>query len=329
MNSNKPLEHFVTLFDSNFLPQGLALHLSLNRCFKESYKLWILCLDDQVFDFLKIFNLNNVELLKLSELETPELLIAKSTRTLREYYWTLTPFTFSFVFQSDSDINRVTYLDADTWLLQEPTKIFTEFNRSKKSILITEHAYAIEHDQSQESGKYCVQFVTFTRGDGEKVRQWWQERCLEWCYARHEEGKFGDQKYLENFLELFPESVHVVEELSSFMAPWNATRFPHENAVLWHFHGLRIIKFFGSIRIYLGDYKLPENVIRDIYQIYIDDLMKALILMKQNSVTVPVQQKFNFKMSTKYLLSKFFNKENFFPYKNIINLKRNYTKDLY
>ncbi len=322
MNSNKPLEHFVTLFDSNFLPQGLALHLSLNRCFKESYKLWILCLDDQVFDFLKIFNLNNVELLKLSELETPELLIAKSTRTLREYYWTLTPFTFSFVFQSDSDINRVTYLDADTWLLQEPTKIFTEFNRSKKSILITEHAYAIEHDQSQESGKYCVQFVTFTRGDGEKVRQWWQERCLEWCYARHEEGKFGDQKYLENFLELFPEGVHVAEKLSSFMAPWNATRFPHDNAVLWHFHGLRIIKLFGIARVYFGDYYLPKEVIQKVYLRYLADLQVIFDLLKKHNIDVPIQAKFNTKEKIKYIFSKYFNIKNKFLLQNLVAINK-------
>ena len=45
------VEHFVTLFDQVFLPQGLALHMSMERHIK-NYKLWILCMEDQVFEIL-------------------------------------------------------------------------------------------------------------------------------------------------------------------------------------------------------------------------------------------------------------------------------------
>lgn len=318
MNLNKSFENFVTLFDSNFLPQGLALHSSLNRCLKQSYKLWILCLDDQVYDSLTFLGLNNVELLKLSELETPALLLAKSTRTAREYYWTLTPFTFSFVFNADINVNRVTYLDADTWLMQDPTKIFSEFNSSGKSVLITDHAYAVEHDQSQSSGKYCVQFVTFVRREGEMVRQWWEEKCLEWCYARHEDGKFGDQKYLEQFVDLFPGSVYIVGELSNFMAPWNATRFSPDDGVSWHFHGLRIIKLFGLIRVYFGDYYLPKQVIQKVYLRYLKDLQFSLDLMSKHDIQVPVQAKLGVCEMFKYLISKYLNIKSKFLLQNLV-----------
>ena len=57
-------EHFVTLFDHKFLPQGLALHSSLvEHC--EDFVLWILCLDSQVERKLKDFRLINVRLLSL------------------------------------------------------------------------------------------------------------------------------------------------------------------------------------------------------------------------------------------------------------------------
>lgn len=320
MNSNKSIEHFVTLFDSNFLPQGLALHASLERCLKGSYKLWILCLDDQVFDCLNLLGLNHVSLQKLSALETPELLLAKNNRSLREYCWTLTPFAPSFVFDSDKEVGRVTYLDADTWLLRDPSEIFSELEHSGKSVLITDHAYALEHDQSETSGKFCVQFVTFSRVDGEQVRSWWEKKCLEWCYARFEDGKFGDQKYLEKFPELFSDKVHVAQDLGSFMAPWNATRFSCKDVVLWHFHGLRIIKLFGTIRLYYGDYFLPAEVLQEIYLPYAKDIATAIEMIKACGIEVPTQASFDWKEKTKYILSKYFLQKNKFLLQNLLSL---------
>ena len=67
------MEHYVTLFDSLFLPQGLALHMSMERYIK-NYTLWVLCVDDQAHEVLTKLNLPNVRLLQLSKLETAELL---------------------------------------------------------------------------------------------------------------------------------------------------------------------------------------------------------------------------------------------------------------
>jgi hypothetical protein len=320
MNLHKSIEHFVTLFDSKFLPQGLALHMSLERHMRGRYKLWILCLDDEVFHHLQRFELRNVALLKLSQLETSELLEAKSTRDLREYCWTLTPFAPSFVFQSDDNVQRVTYLDADTWFLADPAHIFSELDASGKSVLITDHAYAPEHDQSQTSGKYCVQFMTFNRVEGEEVRAWWERSCLEWCYAKFEDGKFGDQKYLEKFPEFFSQKVHVAKQLAAFMAPWNATRFPLEGATLWHFHGLRIIKLFGFIRIYYGDYFLPETALRGVYRSYVQDFISALKRLQTNGIQIPIQSSFSWKEKIKYLLSKYFLQKDQFFINNLLSI---------
>lgn len=321
MNLNKSVEHFVTLFDSNFLPQGLALHASLERYLGGFYKLWILCLDDQVFDNLKRLELNNVVFLKLSELETPELLLAKTNRTLREYCWTLTPFAPSFVFDSDKDVQRVTYLDADTWFLKDPAKIFSELDLSGKSVLITDHAYAYEHDQSETSGKYCVQFMIFSRSGGEEVRAWWAGKCLEWCYSRHEDGKFGDQKYLEKFPELFPKKIHVARDLNSFMAPWNATRFSFADAALWHFHGLRIIKLFGAIKVYFGDYYLPAEVLQGVYESYVQDITLAIEKLRIYNIKIPIQTSLSWKEQAKYILSKYFFQKDQFFLKNLSSLQ--------
>jgi hypothetical protein len=283
------MEHYVTLFDSLFLPQGLALHMSMER-HVGAYTLWILCVDNEVEEALTKLELPNVRLLQLSKLETPELLEVKHTRSIGEYCWTLTPFSLRFVFEADSGVSRVTYLDADMWFRKNPVAIFSEFDTSRKNVLITDHAYSPEHDQSETSGQYCVQFMTFTRDEGEVVRKWWEDRCIEWCFSRCEDGKFGDQKYLDDWTTRFADSVHVLSNKELTLAPWNATRFPYGNAITWHFHSLRI--FFNSRKLPLiihGIYLLPKCTRKNVYQPYLVDLYAAIQQSKSIGVVLKSQ----------------------------------------
>ncbi len=122
-------ENYVTLFNSTFLPQGLALHSSMCKQIP-NFLLWILCVDDLVYDQLTIINLSNVKLLKLSELETSSLINVKPNRTIGEYCWTLTSFAPEFVFNANPLITRVTYLDCDVWFTSSPNPAFKEFMES-------------------------------------------------------------------------------------------------------------------------------------------------------------------------------------------------------
>jgi hypothetical protein len=266
------MEHFVTLYNSLFLPQGLALQLSMERHVGE-YVLWILCVDDEAHDVLSRLDLPNVRLLKLSEWETAELLSVKPNRTISEYCWTLTPFSLRFVFEADPSVQRVTYIDADLWFRKHPRPIFDELDASGKQVLITDHAYAPEYDQSSTSGQYCVQFITFTRDGGEPVRKEWEDLCIDWCFARFEDGKFGDQKYLDSWPARFGDAVHVLQDKERTLAPWNATRFPYGNAVFYHFHGLRLL---SDHKLEIGDYLLPKSLRKNVYEPYFKDLRRAV-----------------------------------------------------
>jgi hypothetical protein len=281
------VEHYVTLFDGFFLPQGLALHASMQR-HAGSYTLWILCVDEQAYSVLNGLRLPNVRLLRTSDVETAELLAVKPTRTRGEYCWTLTPFAPRFVFEADADVQRVTYLDADLWFRRTPAPIFREFEASGKEVLITDHAYAPEHDQTAKSGIYCVQFLTVTRDGGEIVRKWWEERCIEWCYARAEDGKYGDQKYLDDWPERFGEWVHVLADKELALAPWNATRFPYCNSVFYHFHGLRIISA-RHVALGLGRYVVPAPVMRNVYRPYLRELRTARRILADSGIPLQPQ----------------------------------------
>lgn len=272
------MEHYVTLFDSAFLPQGLALHESLQR-HAGRYTLWVLCIDESTYEVLQRLQLPNTRLLPLASVETPELLRVKTDRSRVEYCWTLTPFTPRFVFEQDPTAERVTYVDADLWFRANPEPLFREFESSGKEVLITDHSYAPEHDQSAKSGRYCVQFMTFTRRGGEVVRGWWEKRCLEWCFARQENGKFGDQKYLDDWPARFGEKVHVLQQTGLAGAPWNGIGFSYERTLFFHFHALRLL---SNDRVSFGGYPLSSTQIRTIYLPYLDALARAVEVLRRN-----------------------------------------------
>jgi hypothetical protein len=267
------LEHYVTLFDSAFLPQGLALHASMRR-HAGAFTLWVLCMDEEVKATLDAMAIPSLKTIRLGDVETQELLAIKGGRNRAEYCWTLTPFTPKIVFDRDPQAQRVTYVDADMYLLKSPAPIFDEFRASGKAVMITDHAYDAEYDASATSGQYCVQFMTFVRGSSEGVRQWWQDRCVEWCFDRIEDGKLGDQKYLDDWPSRFPESVHVLSQIDVLLAPWNARRFPYSRAIAWHFQGFRLL---GNNRALLHrGYSVPDIVDQMVYAPYMQELKNIL-----------------------------------------------------
>ena len=79
--------------------------------------------------------------------------------------------------------------------------------------------------------------------------RWWQERCIEWCYERNENGKYGDQGYLNEWPERF-QRVHVVQHKGANVAPWNVANFAvtcrdehlmvdEAPLLFFHFHGFK------------------------------------------------------------------------------------------
>src|SRR3546814_10277144 len=61
-------------------------------------------------------------------------------------------------------------------------------------------------------------------------------------------------------------------------APWNATRFPYSQSILFHFHVLRLgprgLLDFGSI------YTLPPIVVRQVYGPYVVDLKATIARLR-------------------------------------------------
>ena len=68
--SDAVTEHYVTLFDGSFLPQGIALHRSMLR-HAGDFRLWIIAMDDLARDTLLALDLAHVTVLDVSTVENP------------------------------------------------------------------------------------------------------------------------------------------------------------------------------------------------------------------------------------------------------------------
>ncbi len=288
MGSARKVEHFVTLFDSAYLPMGMALHDSL-LSHGQPFRLWIICMDETVQKRLGRLELPHVTLIPLRAVETAELLAVKPGRTLREYCWTLTPFSFQAVFERDPEVVRVTYLDADLFFFSSPQMLLRELDEVGKHVLITEHSYSPEHAKRglRRSGRFCVQFLTFRRTpESGNVMRWWQARCLEWCFDRCEKGKFGDQKYLDQWPYLFGDVIHIVRQTEKTLAPWNVKHYEMKlkgksEPVFFHFHRFRIL---SPQRGYLYiRYSIGKEGLR-LYDRYLLSISHALKKMSERKI---------------------------------------------
>lgn len=303
--------NFCTLFDKNYLYKGLALHESLvKNCPK--FTLWILCMDTVTFDLLRKLNLANVELIKLDELEDSELLKIKNSRTPVEYCWTLTPSLPLYILKHYKHLNHIAYLDADIFFYHDPEPLFNELG-GDDSVLIVKHNYAARYQEKEKtSGIFNVEFLIFKNNPHAlECLQWWRDRCLEWCFFRSEDGKLGDQMYLNDWPSRFS-GVHVLKYLGGGVAPWNIEnyKFTQKNnlvfinnlpVIFYHFHAFKIYSAnkFEPLTDY---YYYPVIVQKKIYQPYFTSIQKAIAKVK--NIDIKFQSGYTKIILAKYLWRK-------------------------
>lgn len=284
---------FCTLFDKGYLVRGLVMIESLQRVWKD-VKIYVLCMDDESLRVMANEALVGVELISMKEFEDEELLRVKPGRTRAEYCWTCTASLIRFVLE-DRGQENCTYLDADLYFYRSPEPLLQSL--IDDSVLLTDHNYSRSYDQTITSGRFCVQFV-FIRNDPEglKAVKWWRDRCIEWCFARHEDGKFGDQKYLDDWPTRF-QGVQVCQDPGYGVAPWNIQKFTESwlnaNMVFFHFHG---VSFINRQLIHLDSYLLGKKKRDRFFKGYVRTLVEKSDLLdnkygKQNWLLLRPEKK--------------------------------------
>lgn len=287
--------NFCTLYNSGYAAKGLAMYWSLRKVCPE-FRLYVFAFDDTLAEALKKMALPNMTVVTLKEFEDEELSRVKPTRTAGEYCWTCSSSTIYYCL-THFEIDHCTYIDSDLYFYSNPQVLIDEMGND--DVLITSHRYSPQYKAEEYAGKYCVQFMTFKNTpNGMHILKWWREACLDWCYNRYEDGKFGDQKYLDDWTERF-EGVHELEHIGGGVAPWNMQQYAfykkdgnvivHEKKtdneyplVFFHFHACKCYKK-GLLREFFYEWEgvLPKDLYDNVYKPYTKEQIRAFRTMRK------------------------------------------------
>lgn len=281
-------EIYTTLFDSHYLAKGVALCRSIEKVCTD-YIIYIFAFDTNSETILRALKMPNTTIISLQELENyfPLLRTVKPNRNAGEYCWTCKGPSIQYIFDV-YNADNCAYLDADLYFYQSPKCIL---NGCKDAdVVLTPHNFQEKYDLSDTNGYFCAQYLWFRNNkNGRMILNWWTDLCIDWCYGKHEPGKFGDQKYLERFSQEWSNVMSA--KINGCCAPWNIGKFDvcsiennnfsivnnttqnSEYIICYHFHFLSNTKFDLFNEFTFGPYVLDKRTINSIYIPYIRTLI--------------------------------------------------------
>lgn len=247
--------------------------------------LHVLCMDRVTEEVIGKLGLSQVTCIALVDFEDGPILQAKKNRNVAEYCWTLTPCLPWHILQREPAIQHITYLDADLFFYSPIEPLFAEIGDA--SIAIIEHRFTPRLQNLEVNGRFCVEWVSFRRDyEGMACLERWRAQCLEWCYARLENDRMGDQKYLDEWPQRY-RSVHILQHEGAGLAPWNFDKYRFEQTcdgdfsvngvplIFYHFHQFQILegeKFDRLSESYISERREPDAV----YLFYEAEMRKAV-----------------------------------------------------
>jgi hypothetical protein len=276
--------HFCTYFDVHYLPRALCLLESLEQ-HAGDFRLFMLCLDEESYSHISKLGSHRVIPVSIFELEQAdrELASVRPDRSRIEYYYTSGPSFIRYLMTTHPEADILTHIDADTFFFSDPAPLMDEM--AGASIGLMEHR-ALRHPPE---GRFNVGWLSFRRDrNGLESVNWWRERCIEWCYERFEDGKYADQKYLDDWPVRFA-GVKVIKNKGANLAPWNVrerkvgiedSRVAVDGTplIFFHFHGFKqITPWLFNTNLALT-FRFPSRIlIQNIYGPYIRCLKRNSI----------------------------------------------------
>ena len=156
------------------------------------------------------------------ERENPDVLAIKDTRSLRDYYFTLSGCLSAWMLRQAKRQEVLTYVDADLYFYASPAPLFAAMENA--SVGLVGHRHHWWTKRLEKFGRFNVGWVSF-RSDpiGWLAANWWRERCIDWCYGIADGDRFADQKYLDHMFAKFPKVIEIAHPGAN-IGPWNVSR---------------------------------------------------------------------------------------------------------
>ena len=221
-------------------------------------KIYVLCFDDQTSKLLNKFKRSDkVEIIKYNKIVSFDKTLKKiiKPRKLIDKIVTSRPVFLKFLYKKYF-IKNIFLLDSDIYFFSNPQILIKHVR--KFSVAYCKHNFSKNSlELSNKYGKYNGGFVyaKFNR-EGIIFLKKWSNLCKKWCEFDSSDGKFSDQKYLEQ-LKLETKNIKILNNPEINLAPWNLEGkkiqlknnqifVNNKKLIFFHFHGLRQInkKFF-------------------------------------------------------------------------------------
>lgn len=278
--------YFCTYFDRNYLTRGLALIESLSTNCRE-FIIYVVCMDEYTRLTLNILAIPQVKTIPFHEIEQrdPDLAACRANREEVEYIWTSTPAVIRYVLDGHPEIENLVYVDADLLFFSELDSLYAEMGN--KTVLIHEHRFSVRHSHLLLYGRFNVGLLIFKNApSAREVLSDWRLKCIDWCGAKADNGKFGDQKYLDDWPTRF-QCVHITMNIGVGVAPWNHEQYRFSvNAqgqpcvdgapiVFYHFHSFKVIHPEVYIPAPDSGWSMPNDCVKVCVKPYINALRRA------------------------------------------------------
>lgn len=239
------MDNYSSCMDRAFLPRGLALVRSLTR-HARPFRMWVLCFDDATYDILARLRCEEIVPVNENDIFDADLRHMKQHRSRREYYFGCKPWIALHILDADRSITRITHLDSDLYYFSDPRQLQPEIDLA--SIALTPHRSG--HAKYEERfGLFNAGWTSFARDEvGLSALRWWRERCIEGSPDYPTNGRFADQKYLEEMARR-NDGVIALSHKGANLAPWNVDRsslqmvgervtVDGDPLIFFHFHGV-------------------------------------------------------------------------------------------
>lgn len=297
------MNFYATITDKNYLFKTLTLAESSKDNFS------ILCQDSESYDFLKNYSFQKnkyISYFKLHQIDRIEELKKKSiNRTHREFSVSLKPFFVNHLLNSLQKINKIVFLDSDTFIFDEDN--IDLFEKLEHDITISNHNHSKYNIKKIIYGEANAGVVGFKNNDNaKKIVKWWENKCLNNCTENVNGECYLDQKYLDQIPKEYGSIGKF--DFNVNVAPWNIKNYNLTNEnnkfhldgkklLIFHFQNLKYIRknFYYSA---LSEYGIKRND-QLIYEIYI----KYLKLLNENLLkTKKIMDQKKLKLNLKLLL---------------------------
>jgi len=208
------MRNLCTVSDINYLYKGLTLFESLIDN-SDNFVLHYLCIDDLTYDKIKKNESPNLVAHHIDELlKNNDFLFQLKSSDYQYFCWSLASFFSNHLIELGLD--SIMYIDSDIYFHRNIDEIYNEIGNNEVGIF---RHRQFDLSTPKIEGWFNVGVVYFKNGKiGSHICKWWSDAVLHKKYPHL--STCGDQKYLDEFLNMCPDDYIFIDGNIGHGAPW-------------------------------------------------------------------------------------------------------------